>query len=229
MKRVLLLTVITCVFLIGFAQNKKKNQEVDIVSHQVPVGETVRTISKKYIVNPSEIYKLNKFAIEGISAGMVLQIPVLRKEEFIKSSDENKDIQNSAEVKSLEIHHTVEDTVKSKRIQLQKKAPPLLVIDGEAVTNNKKSTEKELSEMNPEELEEVIYLKEPLYIINGVHYSEKEMFGPNPTSPYAPLDQQEIIKLVILQDKEAIEKYGKKGEKGVVIITTKNAKPVIQK
>lgn len=62
------------------AQNRKKDQEVDIIDHQVQLGESVRLISKKYLVDPAEIYKLNKFAVEGISQGMVLQIPVPRKE-----------------------------------------------------------------------------------------------------------------------------------------------------
>lgn len=61
-----------------FSQNKE--QEYELVSHQVLMGETVRTISKKYLVPPTEIYKLNKFAIDGISQGMVLRIPVPVKE-----------------------------------------------------------------------------------------------------------------------------------------------------
>lgn len=62
------------------SQNRKKEQQVDIVNHEVQLGESVRLISKKYLVDPSEIYKLNKFAVNGISQGMVLQIPVPRKE-----------------------------------------------------------------------------------------------------------------------------------------------------
>jgi hypothetical protein len=174
---------------------------------------------------------------KGITASKQPELVTVKKENILSnlSPDADKDKRNSNYTlrgnvfDAIGIHHTTADTVKPQKIQLQKKAPPLLVIDGEAVTNSKKSAEKKLSEMNREELEDVIYLKEPLYIINGVHYSEKEMFGPNPTSPYSPLDQQEIIKLVILQDKEAVAKYGKKGEKGVVIITTKGGKPSVKK
>ena len=32
--------------------------------------------------------------------------------------------------------------------------------------------------------------------VNGVQYTEQELFGPNPTSPYAPLTKQNIIKLM---------------------------------
>lgn len=52
---------------------------ITIVSHQVKQGETIRMISVKYLVTPSDIYKLNKFAIDGISQGMVLQIPTRQK------------------------------------------------------------------------------------------------------------------------------------------------------
>lgn len=63
-----------------FSQDNE-GQEIRIVSHQVMMGETVRMLSKKYLVPPSEIYRLNKFAVDGISKGMVLKIPVPVKEE----------------------------------------------------------------------------------------------------------------------------------------------------
>jgi hypothetical protein len=95
---------------------------------------------------------------------------------------------------------------------------PFVVINGEVAQKGKKN-------MNDIEIESLVELKEPLYIINGVNYSEKEMFGPNPTSPYAPLDQQEITELKILLEEDAVKIYGEKGKKGVVIVTTKNNKP----
>ncbi|WP_395047644.1 hypothetical protein [Flavobacterium sp.] len=105
---------------------------------------------------------------------------------------------------------------------------PLVVIDGKTITNNKKSGEEIISELDKEEFESV-YLKEPLYIINGAYYSEESLFGANPTSPYAPLDKQEIKTIKILQDENATAIYGEKGKKGVVIITTKTGKPVVPK
>ncbi|RTY93436.1 hypothetical protein [Flavobacterium sp. GT3R68] len=95
---------------------------------------------------------------------------------------------------------------------------PLVVIDG-------KADKKGLSKLKDDNIESIVELKEPLYIINGVPYSEKELFGKNPTSPYAPLDQQEIEKTIVLQGEEAIARYGDKGKNGVLIITTKNGKP----
>lgn len=96
---------------------------------------------------------------------------------------------------------------------------PLVVIDG-------KADKKGLSKLKDDDIVSIVEMKEPLYIINGVPYSEEELFGENPTSPYAPLDQQEIEKTIVLQGEEAIARYGDKGKKGVLIITTKNGKPV---
>ncbi|WP_395059531.1 hypothetical protein [Flavobacterium sp.] len=118
---------------------------------------------------------------------------------------------------------------KSTKSEVQEaKNLPLLVVDGKTITNNKKSGEEIVSELDKEEFESV-YLKEPLYIINGNYYSEESLFGANPTSPYAPLDKQEIKTIKILQDENATAVYGEKGKKGVVIITTKTGKPVVPK
>lgn len=74
MKKIVILVVI---FLsqIAFAQ------DFELVNHQVQLGETVKMISKRYKVEPSEIYRLNKFAIDGVRQGMVLKLLVPRKEE----------------------------------------------------------------------------------------------------------------------------------------------------
>lgn len=64
----------------GFGQNATNDQQFDIINHEVQLGESVRILSKKFMVDPAEIYRLNRSAINGISQGMVLQIPVLRKD-----------------------------------------------------------------------------------------------------------------------------------------------------
>lgn len=100
----------------------------------------------------------------------------------------------------------------------------LVVIDGVAMDKSY-NAEKELDKISAEELDEVTYLPNPLYIINGVEYSEESLFGKNPTSPYAPLDKQKITATTILKPADATKIYGKKGENGIVIITTKDGKP----
>ncbi|RZJ67434.1 MAG: LysM peptidoglycan-binding domain-containing protein [Flavobacterium sp.] len=72
---ILLLTIAPNLF------SQPKNQEYKIVDHTVMMGESVRMLSKKYLVPPSEIYRLNKFAVDGIKEGMVLKIPVPIKDE----------------------------------------------------------------------------------------------------------------------------------------------------
>lgn len=111
------------------------------------------------------------------------------------------------------------------RIQQQagEKEKPLLVVD------NQVESLKKLNNLNPNDVENILVLTEPLYIINGVEYTEKELFGPKPTSPYSPLDKQKIETISILQDEEAVSKFGEKGKKGVVIITTKDGKPATLK
>ena len=99
------------------------------------------------------------------------------------------------------------------------KLPPLVIINGQ------KSKVSELKNIPKEDLDAVIVLNDPIYIINGIMYTEEELFGPNPTSPYAPLQKQDIISTTILQEEDALKAYGEKGKKGVVIIKTKDGKP----
>lgn len=116
----------------------------------------------------------------------------------------------------------------------QKKEEPLLVIDNKAVISKnaaeyRVTSDDEMSKIDPDDIQTVTYLKEPLYVIDGKQYTEEEMFGPNPTSPYFPLSEQEIKTTVVLLGKEAVKLYGKKGEKGVLVITTKYGKPLTKK
>lgn len=118
--------------------------------------------------------------------------------------------------------------------QMAKKTAPLVIMNGRAISHNNdekrdKMMQEELPNMNPENVESLVILDEPLYIIDGIYYSEDDLFGKNPKSPYAPLNKQEIKTITILQDLEATEKYGEKGKKGVVIITTKTGKPANKK
>ncbi len=107
-------------------------------------------------------------------------------------------------------------------------------MNGNAIAHNDdvkrdKMMTAEMKNLQPENVESLVILDEPLYIIDGIYYSEDDLFGKNPTSPYAPLNQQDIKTITILQDLEATEKYGEKGKKGVVIITTKTGKPTPKK
>lgn len=127
-----------------------------------------------------------------------------------------------------------EEKSSKKEVQIPQKSTPLVVINGEALSHSSEvkkdqMMQRQLSKLNPENLESIVVLEEPLYIIDGIYYSENDLFGPNPTSPYAPLNKQEIKTVTILQDQEATKTYGEKGKKGVVIITTKTGKPASPK
>jgi TonB-dependent SusC/RagA subfamily outer membrane receptor len=115
-----------------------------------------------------------------------------------------------------------------------KKPAPLVILNGNAMAHSDdskkdKMMQNELPNLNPENVDSLVILDEPLYIIDGIYYSENDLFGNNPTSPYAPLDKQDIKTITILQDSEATSKYGEKGKKGVVIITTKTGRPTPKK
>ncbi len=117
-----------------------------------------------------------------------------------------------------------------KQSQMSKKSAPLIVLNGNAIAHSDdqkrdKMMQAELPNLQPENVDSLVVLDAPLYIIDGIYYSENDLFGKNPTSPYAPLNKQEIKTITVLQDLEATSKYGEKGKKGVVIITTKTGKP----
>ncbi|MBS7786901.1 LysM peptidoglycan-binding domain-containing protein [Flavobacterium sp. CYK-55] len=106
----------------SYSQTRKKEQEVDIVDHQVQFGETVRMISKKYLVDPAEIYKLNKFAVEGISKGMTLKVPVPRKESVSKPEVESTNKNETVAQSDVSTRDSVQES-KSDEAQKQQVKP----------------------------------------------------------------------------------------------------------
>ncbi|WP_264558115.1 hypothetical protein [Flavobacterium sp. N2270] len=214
------------------------SEEADVIlDNQInkPSSETVVTtnpIKKKTTIYPEEINILNDDEIVTyVRADKKDKVAVKEQIELIpfgKNHEEeltSRGYFNAASTNSPKyatakgIKREQFDIEASNETPQTKKSAPLIVIDGEA------SNEKELRNISSSQLDSIIVLKEPLYIINGVQYSEQELFGPNPTSPYAPLTKQNIIKTVILQEADAEKEYGDKGKKGVVIITTKDGKP----
>lgn len=101
---------VLCVF--QFSLGQYKDQDVEIVNHEVQSNESVRALSKKYSVDPADIYKLNRFAVDGISEGMVLQIPVRKKESSSKQEEQSTNsLQESASV--------VDDAEEEKKIAIE--------------------------------------------------------------------------------------------------------------
>jgi TonB-dependent SusC/RagA subfamily outer membrane receptor len=183
---------------------------------------------------------------EPVTAAAPLQKPEIKGEISAKvnayntaSANNNGYFYKGRIFDAIGVHHSIEKNQgtddeaekKQENVVLAKKTP-LVVIDGKAITYEKDanpiSEKAKLARLQEDDLEEVVMLNEPLYIINGVEYSEESLFGENPTSPYYPLDRQEIETISILKDKKILALYGEKGKKGVVIITTKKAKPLLK-
>lgn len=70
---------------------------------------------------------------------------------------------------------------------------------------------------------------EPLFIVNGVPFSSENLgksgFPPDVSSPFNTLNPSDIESIEILKDADATAIYGSRGANGVILITTKKAKP----
>lgn len=207
--------------------NKKAIVIVDTISN-LNIKKEVNTILEK------QIKSQNSLAVEEVSNPQNNEVVYsIKVDDINKTNHKNIDSKinedepgNWLGIRNFESRGVVyqdvaidkESVQKEKTVETPKKQDPLVVINGKVSAKTK-------DQLNKTELDSVIELKEPIYYINKVLYTEEELFGPNPSSPYAPLNKQDIETISILQPEKAKAIYGKKGEKGVVIITTKNGKP----
>lgn len=184
-------------------------QQQIVIQNNIVINDTINYTSKKEVMIPTPI------AME--------EVQEMAKTSLVPSY--NNSISNSATTnnsgylakgKRYDITMNSAETTQEK--DKKEANDDLLLIDG-------KVSKKSLSSLDTEEIESIIELKEPIYFINGVEYSEESLFGETPTSPYAPLNKQKIDTIIILQPEKAIPIYGEKGKKGVVIITTVGGKP----
>ena len=179
-------------------------QQQIVIQNNIVINDTINYKSKKEVMIPTPI------AME--------EVQEMAKTSLVPSynSMSNSALTNNsgylAKGKRYDVTMNSAETTQDKDKKVVN--DDLVVIDG-------KLSKKSLNNINPEEVESIIELKEPVYFINGVEYSEESLFGENPTSPYAPLSKQKIDTIVILQPEKAIPIYGEKGKKGVVIITIK--------
>jgi len=232
----------------GSSSLEKNKTVVSSESKLVPKEEATKILDK-------QIKQQQKVAIQEVQAipNAVTSPPVvseranydaimaapspMRAAEVIE--EDNNSYSQKQEVAEMEYSRAKESAkvafaARESQSMKAKKSSPLVVLNGNALAHSDdakkdKMIQNELPNLKPENLDSLVVLEEPLYIIDGIYYSENDLFGKNPTSPYAPLDKQDIKTITILQDLEATEKYGEKGKKGVVIITTKNGKPAPRK
>ena len=175
-------------------------------------------IQNNIVINDTINYKSKKEAL--LSAPIAMEeVQEMAKNSLVPSY--NNSMSNSASInnsgylaKGKRYDVTMNSAEKTQEKDKKTANDDLVLVDGEL-------TKESLSNLNPDDIDSIIELKEPIYFINGVEYSEESLFGKNPTSPYAPLSKQKIEKIEVIQPVDAIKIYGKKGEKGVVIISIK--------
>ena len=175
-------------------------------------------IQNNIVINDTINYKSKKEVL--LSAPIAMEeVQEMAKNSLVPSY--NNSMSNSASInnsgylaKGKRYDVTMNSAEKTQEKDKKTANDDLVLVDGEL-------TKESLSNLNPDDIDSIIELKEPIYFINGVEYSEESLFGKNPTSPYAPLSKQKIEKIEVIQPVDAIKIYGKKGEKGVVIISIK--------
>lgn len=179
-------------------------QQQIVIQNNIVINDTINYKSKKEVTIPTPI------AMEEVQE-MAKTSLVPTYNNNISNSASANDSGNLAKGKRYDLANSV-NLLKEKDKKVANEN--LTLIDG-------KLTKESLSNLNPDDIDSIIELKEPIYFINGVEYSEESLFGENPTSPYAPLSKQKIEKIEVIQPSDAVKIYGKKGEKGVVIISIK--------
>lgn len=182
------------------------------VESKIAIQDTIKRIVPKMTISIKE-NAMEKNALEPQKPAVSSTIA----NGYAKQKD------NARGVRRSEGYFNAETITSNDVKQVSKKEEPLVVID------DKVSDKQTVGKLDADEIDNILVLPDPLYIINGVEYTETELFGPNPTSPYAPLNKQNIETLSILQNEKATSIYGDKGKKGVVIITTKDGKPAAKK
>ena len=222
----------------------EKNKAVVAADSQLVPKEEAAKILEKQIKQqePVAIHEIasstDAIAAPNYDAMPVLSAPTAAESEYSEEETEVSKAKDKIDVSSGYSRKMEKETFKASSAEMQsqraKKSAPLIILNGNAMAHSDdvkkdKMMQAEITNLQPENVESLVVLDEPLYIIDGIYYSENDLFGNNPTSPYAPLDKQDIKTITILQDLEATSKYGERGKKGVVIITTKTGKPALKK
>ena len=180
-------------------------QQQIVIQNNIVINDTINYTSKKEVMIPTPI------AMEEVQEVAKTSLAT----SYNNSMSNSASINNSgylAKGKRYDITMNSAETTQEKDKNVAN--DDLVVIDG-------KLTKKSPKNISNADYESVIELKNPLYYINGVAYTEEELYGENPTSPYAPLSKQNIDTIVVLQPERAIPIYGDKGKNGVIIITIK--------
>lgn len=180
-------------------------QQQIVIQNNIVINDTINYKSKKEVVLLAPIAMEDN--IENSKTNMVSSY-----QNNTSNSASMNNVGYLAKGKRYDVTMNLAETTQEKDKVVAN--DDLVLIDG-------KLSKKSLSNLDSDKIESIIELKEPIYFINGEEYSEESLFGENPTSPYAPLNKQKIDTIEIIQPADAVKIYGKKGEKGVVIISIK--------
>ena len=97
-KKYLIAVLFTCLFS-GYASAQDEaeattektetatapDEDEELVSHKVAMGETIALISKKYKVKPADIYEYNPDATQGVTQNAIIYIPIHRDYKHTKA------------------------------------------------------------------------------------------------------------------------------------------------
>ena len=179
-------------------------QQQIVIQNNIVINDTINYKSKKEVALPTiameEVQEVAKTSLAPSYNNSMSNSASTNNSGYLAKGKRYDITMNSAETTQEKDKNVANDD--------------LIVIDG-------KLTKKSPKNISNADYESVIELKNPLYYINGVAYTEEELYGENPTSPYAPLSKQNIDTIVVLQPERAIPIYGDKGKNGVIIITIK--------
>ena len=179
-------------------------QQQIVIQNNIVINDTINYKSKKEVALPTiameEVQEVAKTSLAPSYNNSMSNSASTNNSGYLAKGKRYDITMNSAETTQEKDKNAANDD--------------LVVIDG-------KLTKKSPKNISNADYESVIELKNPLYYINGVAYTEEELYGENPTSPYAPLSKQNIDTIVVLQPEKAIPIYGEKGKNGVVLITIK--------
>jgi len=179
-------------------------QQQIVIQNNIVINDTINYKSKKEVALPTiameEVQEVAKTSLATSYNNSMSNSASINNSGYLAKGKRYDITMNSAETTQEKDKNVANDD--------------LIVIDG-------KLTKKSPKNISNADYESVIELKNPLYYINGVAYTEEELYGENPTSPYAPLSKQNIDTIVVLQPERAIPIYGDKGKNGVIIITIK--------
>lgn len=181
--------------------NTTASATVKTTSHKVSLGETMVMIARKYMITPSDIYRENPQAVEGISPGMVLTIPLekaiaiqeIKKQSHIIKKEKEDYQQNQADVATVKSNPVTASSFKNENVsvksEVKKTVPeptPLKIESPEITEHNVKSGEtltglarkyntsiKEIKKANPKKLKYGLQIGQQLTI-------------PENTKPKAP-------------------------------------------